>query len=64
MRLGSKNNGQDIFNHPVFRSVCFDDLKNWQIEAPWIPTLNNPLDTKYFDTQKNSTHNSTNQSFD
>ena len=48
-RLGSLARGQmDLYQHSWFRSIHFDRLKRKGIQAPWIPTIHDPLDTANF----------------
>jgi len=49
-RLGCLAGGyRDIKNHQWFREVNFVKLVKKQIKAPWVPRVENPLDTSCFD---------------
>ena len=50
-RLGFGEDGVDkIKNHPYFKDVKWDDVKNKKINPPFIPILDNENDLKYFDS--------------
>jgi hypothetical protein len=45
-----KGGAQDIKDHPFFANYLdFDALVARTLEAPWVPELDNPLDTHHFD---------------
>ena len=46
-RLG-QNGADEIKRHPFFRNIDWNNLRN--TESPWIPQLDNELDTCNFDT--------------
>ena len=49
-RLGSLKGGEDdIYNHPWFANVDFDDLRLKKIKAPRVPKFKDPLDTSCFE---------------
>jgi protein kinase A len=49
-RLGrSIIGGKSICHHPFYHSMNIYDLRTKQIMAPWIPDIQNELDTKSFD---------------
>jgi len=42
----------DIRDHPWFAVIDTEKLLNKKIPAPWVPRINNPLDTSHFDSYK------------
>lgn len=42
--------GLELFQHPFFKPIDFDLLERKEIQPPFIPKLNHPLDVSYFDT--------------
>jgi protein kinase A len=49
-RLGSLAGGLgDLFSHPWFSTIDFAALRRKEIEAPFIPAINDPLDMSQFD---------------
>lgn len=49
-RLGNLSRGYlDIKEHPWFKTMNWDKLMNYKLQAPWVPTLKNPLDASHFD---------------
>ena len=49
-RLGMSNKGiNDLKDHPFLSNVNFTSLLNKQLKAPYIPSINDPLDTSNFD---------------
>jgi protein kinase A len=48
-RMGSRANGwREIFDSPWFADVDFKALRRQTIQAPWVPTLKDPLDSSNF----------------
>jgi serine/threonine protein kinase len=48
-RMGSRANGwQEIFDAPWFADVDFQAIRRQTIQAPWVPTLKDPLDSSNF----------------
>lgn len=47
-RLGSKKDAQEIKNHPFFRKIKWNVLKNKQYEALMIPPLQDRYDVSQF----------------
>ncbi|CAG9801084.1 unnamed protein product [Chironomus riparius] len=47
-RLGSKKGAQEIKNHPFFRKIKWNVLKNKQYEALMVPTLKDRYDVSQF----------------
>ena len=43
--------------HTFFDGVCFEDLFNLSIDAPWIPDIKSSYDTKFFDSYREETKN-------
>ena len=39
----------DLFDHPWFSTIDFAALRRKEIEAPFAPTINDPLDMSQFD---------------
>ncbi|PWZ01971.1 hypothetical protein BCV70DRAFT_54197 [Testicularia cyperi] len=51
-RLGSgPTDAEEIKNHPFFRDVNWDDMFHKRVPPPFCPTLKNPSDTSWFDTE-------------
>lgn len=50
-RLGSKNDFDEMKIHPWFDGLNWDDLLAKKIKAPFIPVLNDKLDTQNFDQE-------------
>lgn len=51
-RLGSgPKDAEEIKAHPFFRDVNWDDMFNKRVPPPFCPTLKNPSDTSWFDTE-------------
>ncbi|KAE8257334.1 hypothetical protein A4X13_0g2422 [Tilletia indica] len=51
-RLGSgATDAAEIKAHPFFRDVNWDDVYNKRVPPPFCPTLSNPSDTSWFDTE-------------
>jgi len=49
-RLGNLSRGYlDVKDHPWYQGFDFDKLLNYELKAPWIPKITNPLDSSYFD---------------
>lgn len=49
-RLGNLSGGvDDIIRDPFFASVDWAALGNRTVKAPFVPTINNPLDSSNFD---------------
>ena len=45
-RLGNLQHGiEDILNHELFASIDRNEFLNQKLPAPWIPNINDPLDT-------------------
>lgn len=51
-RLGAgPTDADEIKAHPFFRDVNWDDMLNKRVPPPFCPTLKNPSDTSWFDTE-------------
>ncbi|KAI6654627.1 Serine/threonine-protein kinase Sgk1-like [Oopsacas minuta] len=51
-RLGSgKGDAKELYQHPFFNSISWDDLFNKRIEPPFKPKLNGDLDLQNFDPE-------------
>lgn len=51
-RLGAgPTDADEIKAHPFFRDVNWDDMFHKRVPPPFIPTLKNPSDTSWFDTE-------------
>ncbi|KAL2315749.1 AGC/PKC protein kinase Pck2 [Schizosaccharomyces pombe] len=51
-RLGSgPNDAEDVMTHPFFSNINWDDIYHKRTQPPYIPSLNSPTDTKYFDEE-------------
>lgn len=51
-RLGAgPSDAEEIKAHPFFRDVNWDDMFHKRVPPPFIPTLKNPSDTSWFDTE-------------
>lgn len=49
-RLGNLSRGVlDVKEHPWFDTMSWEKLNNYELKAPWIPTIKNPLDSSYFE---------------
>lgn len=48
-RIGAKNGAEDIKNHPFFDGIDWDTL--WDQEASFIPVVEDPESTDYFDSR-------------
>ena len=49
-RLGSLAGGiEEIYSQPWFDDIDFGALRRKEIEAPWNPTIKDPLDRSQFD---------------
>jgi len=49
-RLGSLAGGErDILEHPWYSDLNLHSLRHRETRAPWIPTIEDPLDTSNFD---------------
>ena len=49
-RLGSGENGwENVKNHPYFEGINWDDANNKKLKPPFIPTIENDTDIKYFE---------------
>ncbi|CAB9518957.1 activated protein kinase catalytic subunit alpha-1 [Seminavis robusta] len=52
-RLGQLKGGQkDIFGHPWFSDIAFEQYRAREVKAPWIPKIKDPLDSSNFDSWK------------
>jgi len=50
-RIGSLANGiNEIYAHPWYREIDFGKLRQKELVAPWIPEIQDPLDTTNFET--------------
>lgn len=49
-RLGAKNGMADFLDHPFFNGIDWDNL--FSMKPPFLPELNGPTDTRYFEDQK------------
>lgn len=48
-RLGNLPRGAlDVQDHPWFQSINFSTLAKQEMEAPWVPEIKDPFDTKNF----------------
>ncbi|EEB05592.1 AGC/PKC protein kinase Pck2 [Schizosaccharomyces japonicus yFS275] len=51
-RLGSgPNDAEDVMAHPFFSNINWDDIYHKRIQPPFVPKLEGPKDTKYFDEE-------------
>lgn len=51
-RLGSgERDAADIMEHPFFHNMDWELLKNGKGAVPWVPEINNSLDSKHFDRE-------------
>jgi classical protein kinase C len=51
-RLGAgPTDADEIKAHPFFRDINWDDMFHKRVPPPFIPTLKNPSDTSWFDTE-------------
>ena len=51
-RLGQGPDGsKQIKDHPFFKGVNWDDAQKKKIKPPFIPTLKNEIDLRYFDSE-------------
>ncbi|KAL6948447.1 hypothetical protein ACO0OE_002483 [Hanseniaspora uvarum] len=54
-RLGSgPEDALEIMREPFFRNINFDDILNMRVRPPFIPQLNGPGDTQYFEEEYTS----------
>lgn len=52
-RLGMLKGGQkDIFEHPWFHDLPFEQYRQREVKAPWVPKIKDPLDSSNFDSWK------------
>ena len=52
-RLVQLKNGQkDIFEHPWFEDISFEQYRAKEVKAPWVPKIKDPLDSSNFDSWK------------
>lgn len=58
-RLGCLSGGNDdVINHPWFKkSISFEKLRKKHIRAPWIPEINDPLDSSNFEIYQEDDYN-------
>lgn len=49
-RLGA-NSASEVKNHPWFDKIDFDQLLEYEIEAPFVPHLKSDVDVSNFDTE-------------
>lgn len=47
-RLGASG-GEEIMRHPWFYDVNWDDIYNKTVQPPFVPDINCPLDSSFFD---------------
>lgn len=48
-RIGNLRNGvEDILNHDLFANIDFNEFRNQSLPAPWVPNIDDPLDTSHF----------------
>lgn len=51
-RLGAgPTDAEEVKAHPFFRDINWDDMFNKRVAPPFRPTLKNPSDTSWFDTE-------------
>jgi protein kinase A len=49
-RLGNLSRGYlDVKEHPWFATLDFNKLMEKKLQAPWLPKITNPLDSRNFD---------------
>jgi CRP-like cAMP-binding protein len=49
-RLGMMKAGpEDIRSHPWFKSIDWQKLRDLEVAAPWVPSINNAFDTSNFE---------------
>ena len=56
LRLGYSDNGMSIRNHAFFAETNWQQLLRKQIQAPFVPVLESPIDTSYFDGDSDLEH--------
>lgn len=44
-----KQNGQGVMRHAFFEGVCFEEIEEMRIAAPWRPEIRHPSDTSHFE---------------
>lgn len=50
LRLGSLARGErDILEHPWFAELDLPAMLRFNVKAPWVPEISDPLDTSWFD---------------
>ncbi|RKP32768.1 kinase-like protein [Metschnikowia bicuspidata] len=50
-RLGAKNDGDEVMQHPYFEDVDFEDVRNLRIQPPYVPELTSEHDFSNFDQE-------------
>jgi serine/threonine protein kinase len=50
-RLGSKNELEEIKEHPFLKNVDWDAIYKKRVKPPFIPKIESEVDTKYIDTE-------------
>ncbi len=49
-RLGNLSRGHlDVKDEPWFKSMDWEKLTNYELEAPWIPDIKDPMDASHFE---------------
>lgn len=59
-RLGAKGGIEDFRHHPFFTGIDWDNLRN--LTPPFVPELQGPTDTRYFEDHKPVQSNGTGES--